>query len=152
MDNNNDSEQEEKRGYGRPPKEFWFKKGQSGNPKGRPKNRVKDQLDETCLKAAKEMLRPEEVKYCLDALLSMGFNSLKAVAASPYVPTLLKVYSIALLTDMKEGKCVTMDKLLDRRYGKAKQFIETDINKSELEVTEAELMAELERLRDAEKA
>ena len=31
-------------GYGRPPKEYQFKPGQSGNPKGRPKNSFKSPL------------------------------------------------------------------------------------------------------------
>lgn len=29
-------------GYGRPPKSTRFKKGQSGNPRGRPRNRRRD--------------------------------------------------------------------------------------------------------------
>lgn len=32
-------------GYGRPPKQTQFKKGQSGNPKGRPKKRSKAEFD-----------------------------------------------------------------------------------------------------------
>ena len=33
----NESDANDKVGYGRPPKQFWFRKGQSGNLKGRPK-------------------------------------------------------------------------------------------------------------------
>ena len=40
MDGNTDNK--EKIGYGKPPKEYQFKKGQSGNPGGRPKNTLKD--------------------------------------------------------------------------------------------------------------
>lgn len=49
-------------GYGRPPKEFQFKKGQSGNPRGRPKKRRQDEEKVDIgfgLKAAEEYLRRE---------------------------------------------------------------------------------------------
>ena len=38
-------DQEDQVGYGRPPKQTQFKKGQSGNPKGRPKKRSKTEFD-----------------------------------------------------------------------------------------------------------
>ncbi len=47
-------QQEERVGYGRPPKHGQFKKGQSGNPKGRPKKRT--DLHEEVLKVYTEPL------------------------------------------------------------------------------------------------
>jgi hypothetical protein len=38
-------ENDDEVGYGRPPKQTQFKKGQSGNPKGRPKKRSKTEFD-----------------------------------------------------------------------------------------------------------
>lgn len=44
-DHKSGKEQHYKVGYGRPPKHTQFKKGQSGNPKGRPKARNKGTID-----------------------------------------------------------------------------------------------------------
>lgn len=38
----NNTDNKEKPGYGKPPKEFQWKPGQSGNPGGRPKSTLKD--------------------------------------------------------------------------------------------------------------
>ena len=56
---NKTSEQEYKVGPGRPPKEYQFKKGQSGNPKGAKRKKPSIELD---LKAALERALNETVK------------------------------------------------------------------------------------------
>lgn len=45
MSEDDDDDDKERIGYGRPPKQSQFKKGQSGNPGGRPKKRAATELD-----------------------------------------------------------------------------------------------------------
>ena len=83
-----------------------FKKGQSGNLKGRPK------LPDLSEAMAKILNEEKDGKTALDAILA----ALRAKAA--------------------KGDVRAAQELLDRGYGKAKQYIETDILDKRKEISE----------------
>lgn len=107
----------------RPP----FKKGQSGNPKGRPPNRVPEQLVKIMGKAkAKKFYKftAEEITEWEAALLTMSANQIKLLAQWDEANAYPKGLAISILTDMKNGNTKTLDKLRERVIGKPTQRVE----------------------------
>lgn len=108
--------------------QYQFKPGQSGNPKGRPKNRVPEQLIQIFGSKAKA-----KKFYCLSAgeineweavILTLSADDLKVLAKWSNAPAYPKGLAIAVLSDMKNGKTTTLDKLRERQYGKPTQRME----------------------------
>lgn len=97
---------------------YRFKPGQSGNPKGRPKNRVPDQLVVIFGSRAKARkfygLSGEEIDDWEEAVLSMTTGQLKELAKWDDAPAYPKGLAVAVLTEMRDGKTSTLDKLRDR--------------------------------------
>lgn len=102
--------------------------GQSGNPKGRPKNRVPDQLMEALkLKSKKEIragLTAEEIDNWDNYLLNAASDELTILAADVKIPIYARATARAIIIDMKNGKTATIDKLRDRLFGKQAQRVE----------------------------
>ena len=94
-----------------------WKPGQSGNPKGRPKNRVINAWLPACFgkKRTRQMeeLTPEEINTIERRLLVASTNELATLAKA-----------MAILFDTKHGKTTTIDKLRERQYGKPAQKVE----------------------------
>lgn len=106
---------------------YQFKKGQSGNPKGRPKNRVPQALVTILGKAkAKKFykLSEEEINDWEAAVLTMTANELKILASWEDANSYAKGLAISILFDMKNGNTKTIDKLRERHFGKAVQKVE----------------------------
>ena len=105
-----------------------FKPGQSGNPKGRPKSRVPEQLVKifgSKVRAKKfYSLSSVEIDEWEAAILSFSANDLKLLAKWDAAPAYPKGLAIAVLSDMKNGKTTTLDKLRERQYGKPTQRME----------------------------
>ena len=105
-----------------------FKPGQSGNPKGRPKSRVPEQLVKIFGSKARAKkfysLAAGEIDEWESAILSMSANDLKLLAKWDEAPAYPKGLAIAVLNDMKNGKTTTLDKLRERQYGKPTQRME----------------------------
>lgn len=107
----------------RPP----FKPGQSGNPNGRPKNRVPAQLAKVMGKSqAKKIfkLNNSELEEWEATLLTLNANQLKLLAQWDEASAYPKGLAISILYDMKNGNTKTLDKLLERVIGRPTQRME----------------------------
>lgn len=106
---------------------YQFKKGQSGNPKGRPPSRVPEQLVKIMGKVqAKKFykLSAAEITEWEAALLTMNANQLKLLAQWDEANAYPKGLAISILTDMKNGNTKTLDKLRERVLGRPTQRME----------------------------
>ena len=112
----------------RPP----WKPGEKGNPEnknqhGRPKNRAIE-LHKQLLgpKAAKKFygITNEELERYDAMLETLTMAELQVLAKADDTPVYVKTYAIAILTDMKNGKTTTIDRIRENRHGKAKQTLE----------------------------
>lgn len=105
-----------------------WKPGQSGNPKGRPKNRVINEWLPACFgkKRTRQMseLTTDEINEIERRLLVASNNELVALAKYDDAPSYAKNLAMAILFDTKHGRTNTIDKLRDRQYGKTVQKVE----------------------------
>jgi len=107
---------------------YKFKPGQSGNPKGRPKSRVPEQLVKIFGSKARAKkfysLSAVEIDEWEAAILTFSVNDLRLLAKWDDAPAYPKGLAVAVLSDMKNGKTTTLDKLRERQYGKPTQRME----------------------------
>lgn len=105
-----------------------WKPGESGNPNGRPKNRVVNEWLPACFgkkrtKALSEMT-DEEINAIERRLLVFTAAELTALVEWKDSPIYAKSLGKAILSDNKNGRTTTIDKLRERQYGKAVQKLE----------------------------
>lgn len=108
-----------------------WKPGQSGNPNGRPRNRVKELLDGLLtVKQVKENtnLEQKDIDAIEQIVLSLDLPALQAVAKSDKAPTYLLTLARAAMWDMKNGKTQTMNLLRDRQFGAVRKHVDVTTN------------------------
>ena len=104
----------------RPP----WQPGQSGNPNGAPtkERRAKKLLRSVFGEQAKKLynLTQEELDEWDGLLISITTDQLKAIIQVDQAPAYLKAQAVAILTDMKNGRTTTVERLADRLYSRNK--------------------------------
>jgi hypothetical protein len=99
-------------------KHSW-KKGQSGNPKGRPKSKL-NQLRELMKIDDNHALPKAEAEALLRDIVALTPNQIKKLeGVKGDLPILLVGYLKGIMTDLKRGHTTTLREIQDRVDGKA---------------------------------
>jgi len=96
-----------------------WEKGQSGNPKGRPRKYV-SQLTEIGYKKS-------EINDTIQSMMAMTLDELKEVWENPKATILEKTVANAMKKSLEKGTLYSLETLLSRVYGQPKQETHTDV-------------------------
>lgn len=95
--------------------EHQFKKGEVANPTGRPRKYVSELKEQG--------YRLSEINDCIQVMISMDIEELKAVWDNPKATILEKTISIALRKGLEKGSLYSIETLLTRVFGKPKESV-----------------------------
>lgn len=110
---------------------YKWKPGQSGNPKGRPRNRAVELLSTILTKKQVQMntqLTEAEINAIENIILSLDIKALQQVAKNDDTPAYMKTLAMAAILDMKNGRTKTMDLLRDRQFGSVRKTVDVTTN------------------------
>lgn len=108
-----------------------FGEGQRTDLGGRKKNRL-NEVWKILLgeheEEERELILSKEEKYRLiEQLFDLNSNQLQGIINNDSTPVFVVNIALAIMTDMQEGRTVTIDKYWDRFYGKAASNDKVDI-------------------------
>jgi len=96
-----------------------FKKGQSGNPKGRPKKWVSTLTDSG--------YKIGEVRDCILAMMAMNMEELQDAFENANATALEKTVAGAIRKSITKGSLYSMETLMDRVFGKPKETVDSHV-------------------------
>jgi hypothetical protein len=99
-----------------PPKEYRFKKGQSGNPSGKPK-------EDPRLKMLKNLTKTELVEIG-NLVVKGNLTELRAIAKDESCPVIKAMIASIAVKIISKGDVHALDILLNRLIGKVKDEVE----------------------------
>jgi hypothetical protein len=97
-----------------------FKKGESGNPEGRPRKYV------SLLK--EQGYKLSEVNDAIQVLISMNEDELHEVLDNENATILEMTIAKAMINSLSSGSLNSVETLLNRVYGKPKETVDQNIN------------------------
>ena len=108
-----------------------WEKGESGNPKGRPKKPV--------LQMKVEGYKLHEINDTIQAMCSMDLDQLRKIWENPKSTVLERTIAAALRKGIEKGSLQNVETLLDRVYGQPKENMDITtkgegINKPRIEI------------------
>lgn len=93
-----------------------FKKGQSGNPNGRPRKFV-------CV-LKEQGYKQSEINDTIQVMMAMTVDELKSVWNNPDATVMEKTIASAIKKSIEKGSLYSLETLLTRVYGKPKEQVD----------------------------
>ena len=97
-----------------------FKKGESGNPNGRPRKYVTLLVDQG--------YKRSEINDTIQNMMAMTVDELKQVWDNPKATILEKTIASAMRKSIEKGTLYSLETLLSRVYGMPKQEVESIVH------------------------
>ena len=96
-----------------------YKKGKSGNPKGRPKKWVSTLKDSG--------YKMSEVRDCILVMMAMTMDELKDAFENKNATALEKTVAGAIRKSITKGSLYSMETLMDRVFGKPRETVDSQV-------------------------
>jgi len=111
-----------------------YKKGQSGNPNGRPK-KIENVLKDVFLSEYNVKLSKSQTEEIIKNILSKSKSELVELAKNDNLPFWISMIAKKATRDYERGSIHLLELLFDRVYGKPKETVDQNIEAKTINVT-----------------
>lgn len=111
-----------------------YKKGQSGNPNGRPK-KIENVLKDVFLSEYNVKLSKSQTEEIIKNILSKSKSELVELAKNDDLPFWISMIAKKATRDYERGSIHLLELLFDRVYGKPKETVDQNIEAKTINVT-----------------